>query len=738
MKDPERPLESNTKRSDSRAENPTVKDSAVRERKSIGEYQLIRKIGGGGMGVVYEALHTRLKRRVAVKVISESYLLRRGAASRFFREMEAAGRLDHVHIVQATDAGVADGIPYLVMELVQGSNLTQVVRQYGALPPLAALEAIEQTAKALVHIHAHGMVHRDIKPSNLLLNERGQLKVADLGLAQLLSHETEDEEVTTTGDIIGTVDYMAPEQAHNSKLIDHRADIYSLGCCLHFLFCGSPVFRADSNIGRLIAHRNDDVPELSAWCGFTLPKSVNQLFQDMLAKNPDHRPQSVGEVLKRLQTCREDLQAAIARAAKKEMREVGGKSLLVDAGLETIARHLLADSLSSDDDPFLQTTVQLKRKLWWPSNRQWVVTACIVFAVLGVYLGRGPLLSLVVREKPSNQMVAADNNSTDSGTHAGEAATPMKHFVLDAHPREAVFNVHFSEDGQRIVTCGSDGMVRVWDLASKQRVGQMQHERGPNGLHVIDVALLPNSSLAVSVCFSGIATVWDWQKSHKILQFEHHRNQVEGVAWITGTRVLTTGRDDTIYIWDAATGNVIARLDNAHAGGVRAVAVHPDGHRAITADYNGTILLWDLEPGNEHFVDSLQPVSEAIKVWCVDWVADTDRVAIGGVFESGEPLLLVYDMMTRQIVHRFSNLTGRVYGVRVSRDGKYLFSAADNVHGWSLENVTDTPLFEFTDHNDNAFSVDESPDGMLLATGGTDGTVRVFHWRQMLSATVGK
>src|SRR5687768_253290 len=135
MNDPEMPTEPTTNREASAFKVSPVNDPMVRgqERKCIGEYQLIRRIGGGGMGVVYEARHIRLKRRVEVKVSSESYLLRDAASRRFFPELEAAVRLDHPHIVKATDAGVADGVPYLVMELVQGSNLAQLIRQYGAL-----------------------------------------------------------------------------------------------------------------------------------------------------------------------------------------------------------------------------------------------------------------------------------------------------------------------------------------------------------------------------------------------------------------------------------------------------------------------------------------------------------------------------------------------------------------------------------------------------------------------------
>jgi WD40 repeat protein len=303
--------------------------------------------------------------------------------------------------------------------------------------------------------------------------------------------------------------------------------------------------------------------------------------------------------------------------------------------------------------------------------------------------------------------------------------------VLNAHPAGAVFHVHFSDDGRYIISCGSDGFVRVWDVTTKERVTQMQHLRGPNGLDVIDVALLPGSTLAVSACYSGVAAVWDWREGRKVRQFERHQNQVEGVAWIGGMRVLTTGWQDAMYIWDAETGEVLAELASSHSAGIRAVGVRADGLRAVTGDYSGILQLWDLAPGSERLIGSLEPVSEATSVWSIDWVPGTDQIAIGGMCASGEPLLLVYDTVTHEVVRRYSQLTGRVYGVLVSRDGQRLYSAADRVHGWSLDGASNEPLFEFADHRDNVFGVDESPDGKLLATGGTDGTIRIFAWREL-------
>src|SRR5262245_37342336 len=233
----------------------------------VGEYQLVRRIGGGGMGVVYEALHTRLKKRVAVKLLADAQSPNSLAWRRFFREMEVIGKLEQPHVVRATDAGESGGVPYLVMEFVDGSDLARIVREHGPLPPLAALDVVRQAGEALGHIHSHGFVHRDIKPSNLLLDRHGVVKVADLGIAQFACHADDAGELTSLGDVIGTVDYMSPEQSEDSKSVDHRADIYGLGCCLYFLLTGHAVFGKGSKFERLSAHRTQPLPEISTCRG---------------------------------------------------------------------------------------------------------------------------------------------------------------------------------------------------------------------------------------------------------------------------------------------------------------------------------------------------------------------------------------------------------------------------------------------------------------------------------------
>ncbi|MGD0384040.1 MAG: serine/threonine-protein kinase, partial [Thermoguttaceae bacterium] len=224
----------------------------------FGEYRILEELGQGGMGAVYKALHTKLDRVVAIKILSRGRSGDERAIARFEREMKAVGRFDHPHIVRAYDAraGGTGVPPVLIMEFVDGMDLGRLVRCLGPLPTADACELVRQACLGLQYVHQQRLVHRDIKPSNLMLTPQGIVKILDLGLARFHFDQSE-EEMTHSGQAMGTADYMAPEQASDSHAVDIRADIYSLGCTLYKLLSGSAPFEGSQYKGtfeKMTAH----------------------------------------------------------------------------------------------------------------------------------------------------------------------------------------------------------------------------------------------------------------------------------------------------------------------------------------------------------------------------------------------------------------------------------------------------------------------------------------------------
>ena len=282
----------------------TIPADESAELGTIRSYRLLAKLGQGGMGSVYKALHVDLDKVVALKVLPQDRLTDEAAIARFRREMKAVGKLSHPNIVQATDAGEEDGMHYLVMELVDGIDLSKFVRQNGPLPVADACELIRQAAEGLEHASEHGLVHRDIKPSNLMLTRDGSVKILDLGLALLAGPQaTDTSELTATGQVMGTIDYMAPEQGSDTHSVDNRADAYSLGATLYKLLTGRAPFegpRYNSPIKKLNALANTD-PERVDTIRNSIPRELADLVQQMLSKSPEDRPSTPIEVARLLE-----------------------------------------------------------------------------------------------------------------------------------------------------------------------------------------------------------------------------------------------------------------------------------------------------------------------------------------------------------------------------------------------------------------------------------------------------
>ena len=289
------------------------KSGAVGVGSRIGPYQLVRKLGQGGMGAVYEAQHTKLDKTFALKVLPPGFASNAAAVSRFEREMKAVGKLDHPNIIRATNADEFNGTHYLVMEYVEGIDLSVLVKSRGPMSLSDACDVIRQTALGLQHAHEHGLVHRDIKPSNLFVCSSAfrrsdgtappkggttNIKILDLGLARL-GDDAPGGGLTSSGQVLGTPDYMAPEQWDDTHSVDARADLYSLGCTLFFVLTGKAPFAEEGSKPSLMrlmrAHTEASIPDLLA-VRPDVPAELNSIFQRLLAKKPEDRFQTAAAV----------------------------------------------------------------------------------------------------------------------------------------------------------------------------------------------------------------------------------------------------------------------------------------------------------------------------------------------------------------------------------------------------------------------------------------------------------
>jgi serine/threonine protein kinase len=245
------------------------------------------------MGMVFAAVHRLMDRPVALKVIHPAYLPNPVSVERFHREVQAAARLRHPNVVTAHDADCAGDLHFLVMELVEGVSLGRLVQERGPLPVELACDYTRQAALGLQHAHEHGLVHRDVKPDNLMLTG-GTIKLLDFGLAALTA-PTGPGGMTDSGAILGTPDYLAPEQAEDARSIDCRADLYSLGCTLVYLLTGQDPFPATTPLKKILAHREKTPPPLDEVRPDALP-GLAAVLARLMARNPVDRFQTADEV----------------------------------------------------------------------------------------------------------------------------------------------------------------------------------------------------------------------------------------------------------------------------------------------------------------------------------------------------------------------------------------------------------------------------------------------------------
>jgi WD40 repeat protein/serine/threonine protein kinase len=645
-----------------------------RERHLVlGPYTLVERVGEGGMGTVYKARHQLMDRVVALKVIRKAQLGDEESVRRFHREIRAAAQLQHPNIVMAYDADHVGDVHFLVMEFVEGTDLGKVVRKQGPPPVAKACDYIRQALLGLEHAHEKGMVHRDLKPGNLLLSKGGVVKILDMGLARLsqsVGEQSSGSELTREGSVMGTPDYIAPEQAEESHTVDIRADIYSLGCSLYHLLTGQVPFPGGTLAQKLVKHLHHQAqPAESLRAG--LPAGLGQVVRRMMAKKPGERYQTPAEAAAALAPFCHELPAAVLQ----------GVAALDPAALGPVG---------GPPDPFGETLTMpptsgpapASLRTLWRSRRARLVLAGVAGALVLLLLAVWLLRPSAHDHRSALERLAWENipaGDRFDWQPKGLVAVLGQHRVR-VRGGNSVNGVAISHDGKLAAAAGQDGLIHLFDPQTLRE----RHTLGGHQAHIRSVAFSPDGRFLASGGGDTAVLIWDVKarKLHK--RCEGHTAEVRGLAFAADGTLLSASYDKTLRLWSPVTGKLLKTF-TGHKAPVFCVALSPDGQRAFS--------------GGGETDRKGAPVDCAIHVWDVQTGAEVRRL----------------DKGFRQPVMSLS----------LSKDGSRLLSGShDGVRLWETSGSQEPKLL----NNGTAKFVALSPDGRLALTSSDSGSVPVRLW----------
>jgi serine/threonine-protein kinase len=579
------------------------------EKLDLGPYRLLRPIGAGGMGEVYLALQKKLERNVAIKVLRPDFATAHATAlARFRREALAVARLAHPNIVHIYDADEIDGNHFIVMEYVPGVDLWRFVEERGPLPIDMACDFMRQAALGLQHAHEHGLVHRDIKPSNLLVvvpekpapGNFGCVKILDLGLARI-QDETGGLTMTRVRCLLGTPDFISPEQAQNSSDVDIRADLYSLGCTLHYLLCGQVPFPGRTPIEKLMCHHLDS-PMPIRLLREGVPPKVQEILERLLKKKPEERYATPG-----------DLVTALAEAASSYSIEISSRMKAKPPTPSVEApRTGLASGLSRLPDiapPPKKAPSSLLQKTNFGDLP--TVSPPSQAAAPTQISKLTPLEALKLPEphkpqKPSKQ----DKSSKPEAACRVIKATDLPQLGMAAAvvplsaPRVAVLQGHtapvlslaYDRNGRFLASGGLDQSVRLWRL-DEDNTRQESAFQNPRMGEVRAICFLSSNELLISTTgFGGRIWTWSWRNTYdQSVKPIDNSSATSALAVSPDGQCIAAGSRDSVKIWTMSSrgGLRLAETLPTRGGEVTALAFSNCGQRFVSGDNAGRIIVWE-------------------------------------------------------------------------------------------------------------------------------------------------
>jgi WD40 repeat protein/serine/threonine protein kinase len=695
--------------------------------ESIGRYIIERELGQGGTAIVYLGQDPHVKRQVVIKLLLSQYTSDPEFLARFQREAEVVAGLEHPYIVPVYDAGQHDLQPYIVMRYLSGGSLRDRIERgpYLSLPEIVSL--VSRVAEALHEAHTHQIVHRDLKPANILFDTRGQAFLSDFGIAKMAEPS---QVITKTGIVVGTPEYMSPEQALGTVEIDERSDVYSLGVILFQLLARQMPFKADTAMGVALAHITAPIPSIAAMNSDLVP-AWDSVIQRVLAKKPEQRYQTAVELAQAVRQLAALQSKAVAQGLVAPFTAASLTSSASSAGLQSAApvmpprpgtTPLLSALVPRPDTKPLPTL-----PLVHPGTKPLPVTPRpgtrpfpnpLLQAVSGNVGPKPPppidtrnrLAPLVKTASIPRTWLKAEAARVSLVTRSASDVMPLARWG-----KGRVHGVAVTPDGSIMAVATALGIY----LYSTEKLKELRFiDFGASALCVV---FSPDGRRVA--CGSGdhLVRVWEVESGQLVQMFKGHEDDVISLAFSpVGDLLASGGSDAIIRIWDTVTGQAQEAL-RGHRLAVSSLTFSPDGQRLASGSPDCTILVWEVNSGemlnNLHLL-SISPVTAV-------FTPQGHPLAVG----SFDNAIRLWDGENGEMLQVFEPLPGDLTCVGISRDMRWLISGGDDgrVRRWAVGTGQLAQTLE--GHVGEVHSLIFNPldESDALVSGGTDGTVRLWN-----------
>ena len=739
-------------------------DSGVAEKEAadfpetIGSYRIVREIGRGGMGIVYEAQHAALGRPVALKVLVRRLSGNAHAKARFEREARAVAKLHHTNIVPLFEVGEDEGQSFLAMQLINGISLDQLIgrsefssgsfslpaelqqstessrpESSHRLPSRGSsgsgsqhsqrirsiLDIAIQIAGALRYAQEREIIHRDIKPSNILLDESGVAWLTDFGLAK---SKDMDEDLTQTGDFVGTLRYMAPERFRGE--CDERADIYALGLTLYELLTGKEAFESSDRL-KLMRMVDECEPVSPRSHDPRIPRDLETIVLKSISRDPASRYKSakaLADDLERFQqdrpikARRHNVMEQLVRWSRRNKSLAASLSVvglllgIIAVGATIMLIHSNSLYRLSED-----RGTELQRRLYYSQMN------------LGGAVASEPVgFEKTVEELTSGWFPEPGKlDHRDWEWYYLRSLLGGEDQVLKGHDKE-VWSIQWNPDQTYFASASIDGTVGIWDGRQRKIVKRLSHPKP-----VWSAQWSPDGNQLATSCDDGNLRIWnvsDWSEAKTI---KAHPGHVGAVEWSPdGRRIASTSGDSTARIWDVASGQPLGEPLAHESDSVRGGVWRPDGKMVATTCYPGdTIFLWHVDGSGR------LPPKELIGhsgVNCLCWNSTGSLIASAGLDGS----VRIWDTASGRQLREFDEHVGETLRMDWSADDKWLVSSSRDgtVRVWDFVNGTSSKTFRTS--GGVAMCASWDSEANWLAAGCSDGNIRLWDFKARNSPTV--